>query len=257
MYYLRLLLTVLGFLVSTVYGIGIAVVRRDRSRVARDYARVLARLTQRPLGVEQVEIVGEENLYRERPCVYIANHQSTLDVPVLASVYPDGAVVIAKKEVRKIPLFGWLFDATGNILIDRADRKQAVGALKAVTDEMQRRNVSVWIFPEGTRGRQPGELLPFKKGAFQMAIAAQCPLVPVVMSPLQPVVDTRGRRIRPGRMEVHVLEPIPTRGLTQADLDTLLADARGQMQAALHGMARRQGLLPPDSPATEALGGPG
>jgi 1-acyl-sn-glycerol-3-phosphate acyltransferase len=242
MFYVRLLITLCGFLVATVYGIGAALVRRDRSRLPHQYARLLARLTQRPLGVRRLEVVGEENLYRERPCIYIANHQSNFDVPVLGAVYPSETVVIGKKELRSVPLFGWLFAATGNILIDRSDREQAVGRLKAVTDEMRRRGVSVWIFPEGTRGRQPGEMLPFKKGAFQMAIAAQCPLVPVVASPLRCVIDTAARRIRPGTVEIRILEPIPTKGLTEADLDDLMDRTYQRMTATLQEMAARRGL---------------
>jgi 1-acyl-sn-glycerol-3-phosphate acyltransferase len=243
MYYLRMLTMLLGFLVSSGYGITAALVRRNRSRVAYDYARLLGRLTRRPLGARQIEIHGEANLHRHRPCIYIANHQSYFDVPMLASVYPEDTVVIAKKEIRSVPLFGWLFVRTGNILIDRSNRKQAVGQLKEVSEEMRRRNVSVWIFPEGTRGKEPGELLPFKKGAFQMAIAAQCPLVPVVLAPLRPVIDTHERKIRPGTLEIHVLDPIPTDGLTEADLEALIDEAHRRMQGALSEIAARQGLL--------------
>lgn len=244
MFYFRILLAGAGFVVTCAYGITLALVSRDRSSVPYRFARLLAPLTQRPLGVQRVEIRGAEYLHAHRPCIYVCNHQSNFDTVVLASVYPAGTVVIAKKEVRSIPLFGWLFTATGNILIDRSDRRQAVSQLKAVSDEIHRRNVSVWIFPEGTRGKVPGELLPFKKGAFQMALAARCPLVPVVMSPLLTVVDAPARSVRPGPIEVRVLEPIPTEGLTEDDLGPLIDRTRARMQATLDDLVRRHGLPP-------------
>jgi 1-acyl-sn-glycerol-3-phosphate acyltransferase len=239
MFYLRVALTILAFLAAAAYGIGIALVRRDRSRVAHDYARLLARLVRPALGL-RVRIRGRENLLAQRPCIYIVNHQSIVDVPVLAEIFPPDTVVIGKKELRRIPLFGWLYERTGNILIDRADSHRAVGRMREAEQAILERGVSVWVFPEGTRGRVPGELLPFKKGAFHMAIATGAPLVPVVVSPLAERVDLERRRIRPGPVEVRVLEPIPARGLRDSDLGALLALAHARMQAALGEMARAE-----------------
>jgi 1-acyl-sn-glycerol-3-phosphate acyltransferase len=244
MFYVRLFTAVIGFVVAGVYGIGLALVRRDRSRVAYDYAQLLGRLTQRPLGVRRVEVQDYDNLRRESPCIYIANHQSVFDVVVLASVYPLGTAVIAKQEIRSVPFFGWLYLRTGNILIDRSDRTQAISELKAASAEIRRRGVSVWIFPEGTRGKRAGELLSFKKGAFQMAIAARCPLVPVVMSPLRTVIDTPARRIRPGTVGIRILSPIPTAGLTENDVEALIAEAHQRMADTLRELALEYGLPP-------------
>lgn len=244
MFYLRALLAVLGFLAASVYGIGIALVRRDRSRVPHDYARMLARLVRPALGT-RVVVRGEENLYRQRPCVYISNHQTILDAPILAGIYPVDTVVVAKEEIRKIPLFGWLYAVTGNVLIDRSDREQAVERLREAEEAIKQRGVSVWIFPEGTRGTVPGELLPFKKGAFHMAIATGVPLVPVVVSPLKALYDLKRRTIRPGTAEVRILEPIPTVGRTERDLASLMEETRQRMAAALKEMAVRREFLPP------------
>jgi len=254
MFYLRFLVALAAFLVASVYGIGIAVVRRDRSAVAYDYARLLGRLMQPALGVRHVEVRGGEHLLEHLPCIYIANHQSYFDVPVFATVYPKGTVVIAKKEIRSIPFFGWLFATTGNIMIDRSDRTQAVARLREVSAEIRRRGVSVWIFPEGTRGVRPGELLPFKKGAFQMAIEAQCPLVPIVLAPLAQVIDSGERRIRPGTLEIRVLEPIPTAGLNEGAVDGLISEAHARMSAALAEMAAR-GPEPARVGSAELAGG--
>lgn len=229
---LRALGAILGFVAASIYGLGIAFFRRDRSQVARDYARRLHRWMQIPLGF-RLEIEGEEHLYETRPCIYLVNHQSYFDAPVLAGLYPDRTVVIGKKELRWIPLFGWLFAVTGNIFIDRSEHREAVQRLREVAAAVRERRLSVWIFPEGTRGRTPGTLLRFKKGAFHMAIDAQVPLVPIVVSPTQELFDLARGRLRTGTIQVRVLAPIRTEGLGEEDVDALLAEARGRMAASL------------------------
>ncbi|MBV9772992.1 MAG: 1-acyl-sn-glycerol-3-phosphate acyltransferase [Gemmatimonadetes bacterium] len=241
MFYLRLTLGLLAFVVASVYGVAIALLRRDKSRVASDYAHVLARLQQPPLGI-RTTVTGEHNLHDHRPCIFVGNHQSILDVPILGQVFAPGSVVIAKKELRKIPFFGWLYAVTGNILIDRADNTSAVGRLKEAEEALTERRVAVWIFPEGTRGSETGRMLPFKKGAFYMGIATGAPLVPVVVSPLKPGLDIGARRLRPTHVEVRVLDPIPTAGLTEDDLPALMRETRRRMAAALAEMSAARGL---------------
>ena len=236
MFYLRVGLSLLGFVAASIYAMTLAVLRRDRSRVAYDYAQAMVRLMRPPLGLE-VRVEGREHLMAQRPCVYIANHQSAYDVPVLAELHTPDAVIIGKKELVNIPLFGWLYRSTGNILIDRANRAHAVGRLREAETAVRNRGVSVWIFPEGTRGKTPGKLLPFKKGAFHLAIATGAPLVPVVVGPVTGVFDLKRRIARPGTVRVRVLEPIPTSGLTEADVDSLLYRTREQMAVTLAELA--------------------
>jgi 1-acyl-sn-glycerol-3-phosphate acyltransferase len=230
-------LLVTGFVLAGGYGVGIAVARRDRSRVAVDYARMLARLTLPPLGA-RLRVEGAGKLTASQPCVYVANHQSTLDVALLAAIYPQNTVVVAKQEIRKIPLFGWIYEKTGNLLIDRSDRSRSVRQLQDIAGEVRTRGVSVWIFPEGTRGRVPGRLLPLKKGAFQLALAAGVPLVPVVVQPLKPVLDVWRRRLNPGTVRVRVLDPIPTAGLGEAELPQLIETTWTRMAEALDELGR-------------------
>ena len=94
MFYLRVSLSLLGFVAASVYAMALAALRRDRSRVAYDYARAMVRLMRPPLGLE-VQVEGREHLMAQRPCVYIANHQSAYDVPVLAELHTPDAVIIA------------------------------------------------------------------------------------------------------------------------------------------------------------------
>ena len=234
MFYLRVAASIFGFLAASVYGIWIAVVRRDRSRVAADYARALTRLMRPGLGVT-TEVEGRAKLRAHQPCIYLANHQSMFDVPVLAELYGPGMVVIGKKELRRIPFFGWLYAVTGQVFIDRTDNPQAVGRLREAERAVLERRVSVWIFPEGTRGREAGRLLPFKKGAFHMAAATGAPLVPIVVEPIQRFFSVPRRRVRPGRVRVRVLDPIFPEGRRP---DELRAIAQRRMQGALDELAR-------------------
>lgn len=236
MFYIRVGLSLLGFVVASVYAITIALVRRDRSLVAYDYARAMVRLMRPPLGL-RVKVVGRDNMTAARPCIYIVNHQSAYDVPILAELHLPDTVVIGKKELANIPLFGWLYRVTGNILIDRSNRAHAVGRLREAEEAIRERRVSVWIFPEGTRGKTRGELLPFKKGAFHMAVAAGVPLVPVVVGPVSDVFDLNERLARPGTVEVRVLEPIPTDQLGDADVSGLIALAHDRMSSTLAELA--------------------
>jgi 1-acyl-sn-glycerol-3-phosphate acyltransferase len=244
MFYLRAVGMVFGFVGASLYAIGIALVRRDKSHVARDYARAMARLMRPPLGLE-VEVEGEEYIRAQRPCVYVSNHQSAYDVPVLAILYPEDTVIIGKKELRSIPLFGWLYHVTGNILIDRSSNPSSVQRLREAEQAIRERGVSVWIFPEGTRGTTPGQLLPFKKGAFYMAIAAGVPIVPVVASPIHPLFDFKRRILRPGTVQVRVLEPIATGDLHDTDAPRLMAEVRSRMQRALDELATTPGGTTP------------
>src|SRR5688572_28636145 len=165
MFYLRLLAGGAAFMAVNLWGFAVALFSRDRPAVAYAYARWVARWVAPPLGL-RVRVTGEERLSDHRPCIFICNHQSLLDVPALARCFKPGSVVIAKKEVVNIPVFGWLYDATGQIRIDRKKTQQAVERLREAEEAIRVRRVAVWIFPEGTRGKEPGVMLPFKKGAF-------------------------------------------------------------------------------------------
>ncbi|HEX8696296.1 MAG TPA: lysophospholipid acyltransferase family protein [Longimicrobium sp.] len=251
MFYLRLLAAGAAFAAVTLWGLVVALFRRDRAGVAYAYARWVARWVAPPLGL-RARVMGEERLSAYRPCIFVCNHQSLLDVPALARCFKPGSVIIAKKEVASVPLFGWLYDATGQIRIDRKNSQQAVGRLREAEEAIRARGVGVWIFPEGTRGKEPGVMLPFKKGAFVMAVNTGAPLVPVVVSPLKPKSDIHARRLEPQEVEVRVLEPIPAGGLGDADLPALMAEARRRMYAALAEMSGDRGIAPPPE-ALEAL----
>jgi lysophosphatidate acyltransferase len=188
----------------------------------------------------RVEAEGIERLSRSSPAVYLANHQSNMDLVVHGAVYPRRCVVVGKKELALIPFFGWFFRAAGNIFIDRSDRMRALESLRAGAARARSQGLSVWMFPEGHRNSSL-TLLPFKKGAFHIAIAAQAPLVPLISEPVSTLFDGRRLLTRPGTIRIRVLPDIPTAGLGEADVDALAERARTAMQRAFDELAREAG----------------
>ncbi|MEQ8353218.1 MAG: lysophospholipid acyltransferase family protein [Leptospiraceae bacterium] len=185
------------------------------------YARLLGGVGMRILGIK-VRVEGLESMSSE-PSVLMVNHQSNLDAFFMGSMYPRNTVVLAKREMLKVPLFGIILLASDNILVDRED---ASGAKKAVTDAtnaIKKRGRHLWIFPEGTRSKGKG-LGEFKKGAFIMAIAAQAPIVPIVNQDMGHLVNPEKRILKGGTHHVKVLPAIPTKGLRFRDADRLIQE---------------------------------
>ena len=180
----------------------------------------------------RVEVESREGLEAIRPCVIVGNHQSFLDVVTFGSVFPRRTVSAGKREIGKIPVFGWFYKLSGNLIIDRGDARQALGSLDAAAAAMRDEKIAVWFMPEGHRNTAP-ELLRFKSGAFRLAVAAQAPIIPIVCEPLTVIIDTKRRLARRGRLRVRVLSPVPTEGLTVKDVPPLVFSVRASMQAAL------------------------
>ena len=166
----------------------------------------------------------------QRACVIVANHQSNYDLYVLGRVVPPRTVSIGKKSLKWIPFFGQLYWLAGNVLIDRGNGRQAKQAMLQTTETLQQRETSIWVFPEGTRNLGKG-LLPFKKGAFQMAIAAGVPIIPVCVS-------TYANRLKinswsSGKVLIRSLPAIPTLGLTLDDLPQLMERCQQMMREGI------------------------
>lgn len=181
----------------------------------------------------RVRYEGLERLDQPTPCIYVGNHQSGMDMATFGSVIPRRMKVIAKTELRWIPVFGFFLWAAGNVLIHRANREKSISGLDEAVRQIQERDVSVWIFPEGTRNKSCEGLLPFKKGAFHMAIAAQIPIVPLVSSSLKGIAVLETPDLRGGEVTIKVLPPIPTQGMTKSDVDALSETVREKMLQAM------------------------
>lgn len=185
------------------------------------------------------------------PRIFASNHVSWYDVFVLAATLPRYAFV-AKAELLRIPVFGAGARAVGTVPIERENRKSAFASYEAAAAQV-RGGRPIVVFPEGTRGRAY-PLRPFKKGPFVLAIAAQVPVVPVVMHGTMAIMPKGEWRIRSGIVDLHFLEPVPTTGLTYDDRDTLSAMVHGRMAELLE---RQYGVaVTPDTDAVTSAGTP-
>lgn len=169
-------------------------------------------------------------LVQPNPFVVVANHQSNWDLFVLGCAVPRRTVSLGKKSLKWIPFFGQIYWLAGNILIDRGNAVQAKQAMLKTTDVMQHQDTSIWVFAEGTRNLGRG-LLPFKKGAFQMAINAGVPIIPLCCSNYKSTMNLN--RWHSGTIVIHTLPPIATTGMTLNDMPELMDRCRTQMAVYL------------------------
>ncbi|CAM1505242.1 Fc.00g108790.m01.CDS01 [Cosmosporella sp. VM-42] len=169
-----------------------------------------------------------------RPAVFIGNHQTELDVLMLGTMFPKYCSVTAKASLKKTPFLGWFMALSGSIFIDRKNAKDAREAMKGAASEITSKRQSVYMFPEGTRSyTKDPDLLPFKKGAFHLAVQAGVPIVPVIVANYSHVLYIKSLVFKGGKIPIKVLDPIPTKNLTAADVDDLTRTTRDLMLAEL------------------------
>jgi putative phosphoserine phosphatase/1-acylglycerol-3-phosphate O-acyltransferase len=178
------------------------------------------------LGINGVHVdaVGVENAFSQRPCVFVHNHLTNFDSFLVTKVIRGGVSGTGKKEIGKNPvgaLLAWALDAA---LIDRSDTGKAIDAMRPLVDKLQE-GISVAIAPEGTRS-VTGELGTFKKGAFHVAMQAGVPIVPVVLRNADVLGPASATMMRPGRVQLAVLPPVPTTGWTKENLNERVAEVR-------------------------------
>lgn len=179
------------------------------------------------LKVELRKPQGAENYGN---AIYIANHQNNYDMVTASNIVQPPTVTVGKKSLVWIPFFGQLYWLTGNLLIDRNNRSKAHGTIAEVVNQFRKRDISIWMFPEGTRSRGRG-LMPFKTGAFHAAIAAGVPIIPVCVS------NTHGKiklnRWNNGLVIVEMLPPVDTQGWGKEQVRELAAHCRQLMEAKI------------------------
>lgn len=174
----------------------------------------------------KVRVHNPERLNNPRGAVVVANHVSWFDIFPLAATVPWCSFV-AKAELRKVPLFGFAAECAGIVFIDRDNRKSAFESYHVAAAEVQRGR-SVVVCPEGTRGLDY-HLRPFKKGPFVLAIASQSPIVPTIVYGAREVLPKGSWRVRPGIIDLHFLERVPTEGYDYDHRADLMARVWGAM----------------------------
>ncbi|MFT2111197.1 1-acylglycerol-3-phosphate O-acyltransferase [Marinomonas sp. 2405UD68-3] len=183
----------------------------------------------RVLGI-QVQPTVSDNAGSVGQAVYVANHQNNMDLFIFPSVFPKKTVTVGKKSIIWIPLFGLLYWASGNILINRNNRQKAIATIDQIVDQMNSSHLSIWMFPEGTRSRGRG-LLPFKAGAFHAAVQAGLPVVPVVCSNTHNQIKLS--RWNNGTVKVEMLPPISTKNMSLEEVTMLMEQCHQQMENKL------------------------
>lgn len=218
-------MTLIGFMVVSLLGTLLCLLRPFNPDNTRLCGRMFSFMGLKILGM-RVSVEGKHHLENLSPCVVIANHQDNLDLFVHGGLVPRRTVSVGKKSLKYLPIFGQVYWLAGNIMIDRSKSQQSIDAMNAVTAAIRQHDTSIWVFPEGTRSRGRG-LLPFKKGAFYMAMQAQVPILPICASNYLKDLDLN--RWQAGKVSVRVLEPIPTTGLTLSDLPELIRSTHDRM----------------------------
>ncbi len=169
----------------------------------------------------QVRVRGSEHLDPARSYVFIANHRSYLDTATIFCYVGRRIGLIAKKELLRVPILGYGMGYVNVMAIDRSNNQRAVETMRAATERL-RAGVSFAVFAEGTRAR-PGELLRFKKGGFYMAMEAGVALVPVAIKNTDTLMGKGTGEARPGTIEMVILPPVETTGLsTDEDIERLI-----------------------------------
>ena len=196
--------------------------RRAFWTVAPLWARIIFRLCASPPTITGWDDLPEAIRFEHEPVIFMSNHESNLDPPVLISAIPIPAVYLSKKELMWMFPVGWAAKMAGTIFIDRSNRERAINSLHQAAAEI-RGGKSVVIFPEGTRTRT-GQLLPFKKGGFVMAEEAGVQIVPLATVGGRTMLPPGAVHIRPGRYVVAFGAPVDPKGFHSRD--ALIAEVR-------------------------------
>ncbi|ROV99063.1 hypothetical protein VMCG_06672 [Cytospora schulzeri] len=226
----RCLGSYISLIIATLYGAAASIVLSivgNRTIAPWTAGRSFKYLMAATTGVTFEVIDPNHTLDSVRPAVFIGNHQTELDVLMLGCMFPKYCSVTAKSSLKKTPFLGWFMTLSGAIFIDRQNAKDARHAMKGAADQMMHMKQSVYMFPEGTRSyaKEP-MLLPFKKGAFHLAVQAQVPIVPVIAANYSHVLYVKDMVFKSGKIPCKVLDPISTVGLTPADVDDLCTRTR-------------------------------
>jgi 1-acyl-sn-glycerol-3-phosphate acyltransferase len=187
-----------------------------------------------PLGVRaagiRVHLTGQENIPPNTACIFLSNHVSNLDPPVLFPLIPGQASVMLKRELMRIPLLGTAMRLARFVPVDRGNRREAAQASVAAAAAVIRSGLHFIIFAEGTRSKD-GRLAPFKSGPFYLAMETGAPIIPIAISGTQDMMRKGSAKIYPGTARVQMLSPIYPSGF--ATRDELMRTVRTAIANAL------------------------
>jgi putative phosphoserine phosphatase/1-acylglycerol-3-phosphate O-acyltransferase len=212
-----------GLSAGTAVALGLGLLNRSR-RLAVNMAASAATEVSLALAGVQLDVVGRQHLWSHRPAVFAFNHQSALDVLVIANLLQRDVTGVVKREAAHDPRFAVLGALAGVAYVDRHDHTQAVTALGDVVRRIED-GVSIAIAPEGTRSRT-GAVGPFKTGAFHMAQQASVPVVPIVIRDSGALMPPGSLVVRPGTVHIAVLPPVDVSGWDESEFHQRAEDVR-------------------------------
>ena len=161
----------------------------------------------------KLKISGLDNFDHKGTFVFAANHASQFDIVAMQNSIPNRMAIVFKKELVKIPLFGWQLYLGPYIMIDRKNIESAMRSIEQAKKMMKQKKVSILVFAEGTRSLT-GEVQPFKRGAFRMASSVGYPIIPVSISGSNKIMPKGTFKLKSGEIHVHFDKPITTEGLS-------------------------------------------
>ncbi|RKY47323.1 MAG: hypothetical protein DRP91_07750 [Candidatus Neomarinimicrobiota bacterium] len=167
-------------------------------------------------GGVRVKVEGLEKLKSRGPYVIISNHESALDIMVIAGYLPLNIRFLAKKELFRIPLLGWILFFGRHIAVDRKNPRNSIEKINRRARRLFLKNISVIVFPEGTRSKT-GELLPFKKGGFVLAAKFHVPILAITLLGTGKITPKKELKIKPGTVKLRILEEINIVGETEVE----------------------------------------
>ena len=205
--------------------------RTLRVRIGNFCGKIIGPVVSRLVGAKIIN-PDSKKLNTSAPAIFVTNHTSALDVFVGMALCPYGGCGIGKKEILKIPFFGQAYWLAGHLLIDRSNNAKAIASMAKLSDFVKSKNLSIWIWPEGTRSMD-GKLIPFKKGFVHLALETGLPVVPVMLHGAHEVWPAKTMQFYPGNVEVEVLDPIETDKWSKDTVDNHVEHVKSIMAKSL------------------------
>lgn len=235
MYPLRAVVICLWFFGYSLLFFPLVILRPFHPDNSHLYCRGLTTIALWILGID-LRVRNRERIVAAQPCIFLANHQHLIDAFIVGHVMPRRTVTVGKKSLFWIPIFGWIFWLSGNLLINRRDREKAMGTMRKTENLIKKDGLSVIICPEGTRGDHLG---PFKRGAFHLAQDTGLNFQPLAISSL---LVLNYWKLKSGTVILEALEPISTQGKS---VESMMAESHEAIRVAIERLNGEVGLAKP------------
>ena len=174
---------------------------------------------------------GREKIQDDKSYIFVGNHVNMLDIAIMGRFVNFYGKVLAKKEIVRVPILGYLFKML-SILVDRDNEESRRKSMDVMSSHLKA-GTSIFLMPEGTRNKSPYPLLPFKQGAFRLAIYTQTPVVPFILLHLKELQPVKTWKLYPGHIILRFLDPIAPAGYTENDVDAFTQKVRDTMETVI------------------------